>query len=106
MSKTAFVFPGQGSQHTGMGKDLNDNYAASRRVFEQVDEALERTGHFLTRPTRRLLVVEDDENARTTIVRLLVKHGVEITEAQARNLAGHLQLVVPEFRELAKERTT
>ena len=32
---------------------------------EQVDEALERAEYFLSRPTRRLLVVEDDDDART-----------------------------------------
>ncbi len=36
----AFTFPGQGSQAVGMGKDLADNFAEARAVFEEVDEAL------------------------------------------------------------------
>ena len=40
MSKTAYIFPGQGSQAVGMGKDLFDNFAAAREIFEQADEAL------------------------------------------------------------------
>ncbi|MBX7173545.1 MAG: ACP S-malonyltransferase [Pyrinomonadaceae bacterium] len=40
MSKTAFIFPGQGSQVVGMGKDLYDNYPIARRVFEEADDAL------------------------------------------------------------------
>ena len=36
----AFVFPGQGSQDVGMGKDLAQTYAAAREVFEEVDAAL------------------------------------------------------------------
>ncbi|PIR38494.1 MAG: [acyl-carrier-protein] S-malonyltransferase [Alphaproteobacteria bacterium CG11_big_fil_rev_8_21_14_0_20_39_49] len=39
MSK-AFVFPGQGSQFVGMGKDFADNFASAKDVFEEVDEAL------------------------------------------------------------------
>jgi [acyl-carrier-protein] S-malonyltransferase len=40
MSKKAFIFPGQGSQYPGMGKELADNFPVARQVFEEADEAL------------------------------------------------------------------
>lgn len=40
ISSIAFLFPGQGSQAVGMGKELADNYAVARRTFEEADEAL------------------------------------------------------------------
>jgi len=40
MSKVAYIFPGQGSQAVGMGKDLFDNYTAAREVFQAADDAL------------------------------------------------------------------
>src|SRR5271154_4454077 len=38
--KRAFVFPGQGSQQPGMGRDLAEAFAPARRLFEEVDDAL------------------------------------------------------------------
>src|SRR5215468_6870271 len=39
-TKIAFVFPGQGSQTVGMGKDLADAYPIARQTFEQADNIL------------------------------------------------------------------
>ncbi|HMN01292.1 MAG TPA: ACP S-malonyltransferase [Geobacter anodireducens] len=40
MNKRAFIFPGQGSQYAGMGKDLADTFPVARQVFEEADDAL------------------------------------------------------------------
>jgi [acyl-carrier-protein] S-malonyltransferase len=37
---TAFVFPGQGSQFAGMGKDVAERFPTARRVFDEIDAAL------------------------------------------------------------------
>lgn len=54
---TAIIFPGQGSQTVGMGRDLHDAFPAARAVFEEVDDAL---GEPLSR-----LMFEGDEGELT-----------------------------------------
>ena len=36
--KTAYLFPGQGAQHVGMGKDLYEAYPAAQRIFDRAEE--------------------------------------------------------------------
>lgn len=59
-SKTAYLFPGQGAQVVGMGKDLFDNSRAARDIFEQVDDALGR-------PLSTILFEGPEESLKDTI---------------------------------------
>jgi len=58
--KAAYVFPGQGSQWVGMGRDLYHNFDSAKAVFEQADEAL-------SFPLSRLCFEGPEDELRQTI---------------------------------------
>lgn len=91
----AFTFPGQGSQHVGMGAELAQAHAAARAVFEEVDEAL---GQSLSKimwqgPEDALTMTANAQPALMAVslaaVRVLEREkGIELPDAVAF-VAGH-----------------
>lgn len=91
----AFVFPGQGSQTVGMGKELAEAMPAARQVFEEVDDALQQN---LTRlmfegPMEELTLTENAQPAlmavSIAVLRVLEQEcGLDLA-AGARFVAGH-----------------
>ncbi|CAH2409572.1 ACP S-malonyltransferase [Mesorhizobium escarrei] len=90
----AFTFPGQGSQAVGMGKDLADAFPESRKIFEEVDEAL---GENLSKliwegPEERLTLTANAQPALMAVslaaIRALESRGLSLKHKVAY-LAGH-----------------
>ena len=89
----AFVFPGQGAQTIGMGKDLAEAYPAAKAVFDEVDEALgEKLSTLIWEGEQDDLTLT--QNAQPALMatslaamRALESEGVAITDAAF--VAGH-----------------
>lgn len=91
----AFVFPGQGSQSVGMGRDIAAAFAAAREVFEEVDETL---GQKLSKlmfegPAEELTLTENTQPALMAmslgVLRVLETEGGFRVRDKAVVLAGH-----------------
>ena len=89
----AFVFPGQGAQTVGMGRELAETCPAARTVFEEVDEALgENLSALIWEGDAEMLTLT--ENAQPAlmatsmaVVRALEAEGIDVTVADY--VAGH-----------------
>ena len=89
----AFLFPGQGAQAIGMGKDLAENFVASKNVFEEVNDAL---GQDLSRliwygDIETLTLTENAQPAlmATSIAAIKALEAEGIKFDQASYIAGH-----------------
>lgn len=94
-SQRALVFPGQGSQTVGMGKELADRYAVARQVFAEVDDALDQPLFrlMIDGPQQQLTLTENAQPALMAVSLAVIavlshEHGIEITQL-GRYVAGH-----------------
>ncbi len=89
----AFLFPGQGSQKVGMGKDLADAFASAREVFQEVDDALSQKLSKLMweGPDEDLLLTE---NAQPAIMAASIAVLRVLEKDMGLNVAKHAALVM------------
>jgi len=89
----AFLFPGQGAQAIGMGKDLAENFVASKNVFEEVNDALgqDLSGLIWDGDIETLTLTENAQPAlmATSIAAIKALESEGIKFDQASYIAGH-----------------
>lgn len=95
MAVNAFIFPGQGSQAVGMGRDLAAAFAPARAVFEEVDEVLKQklSKLMFEGPIEELTLTENAQPAlmavSLAVLRVLEAEGGFKLKDKAILVAGH-----------------
>jgi len=89
---TAFIFPGQGSQDVGMGRDLAQNFAAARAVFDEVDAALSQklSAIMFEGPKATLTLTENAQPALMAVSMAVIR---VLEKEKGFDLARSVQLV-------------
>ncbi len=100
MGKTAFIFPGQGSQTVGMMKEFYDNYSVVRDIFKSADEALgfSITDMCFNGPEDQLRLTFNTQPAILTAsvaaAEVLKEHGIVPDVAAGHSLGEYSALVI------------
>ncbi len=95
MPVNAFIFPGQGSQAVGMGRDLAAAFSAAREVFQEVDETLKQklSKLMFEGPAEELTLTENTQPAlmahSLAVLRVLEREGGTTLQRKALVVAGH-----------------
>lgn len=99
MKKVAFIYPGQGSQHVGMGEAFVQAYPTAQKLFEQADQLLDFdiTELMFEGPSEKLTQTENAQPAllltSTVITRLLQDNGITPDMVAGHSLGEYSALV-------------
>ena len=99
MVKIAFVFPGQGSQFVGMGKDFYDHVSSARKLLDEANEVLgcDLTSICFNGPEETLKLTENTQPAllvhSTMALKILRENGIDSVLAAGHSLGEYSALV-------------